>query len=258
MQQKLCVALYFKTKMAPTPSQNSSAPTGKLYLIPVPLAPDSIKYLPEIVLKKAPEIKFYFVEKLKTARRFLKAMNRETDIDAISFSEIGRHDTIDIPLLEKWLYEGHEIGIMSEAGCPGVADPGSLLVQHAHKIGAKVIPLPGPNSMLLALMSSGFNGQAYRFSGYLPVKEPERTRTIKGLEQRSAKFQETQIFMETPYRNNQLLRDLLATCLPSTKIGIACDLNMPTEFIRTLPVKDWHAHLPDLHKRPTVFTLFAE
>lgn len=233
-------------------------PIGNLYLIPVPLAPDTIEYLPEIVLRKAPAIKFYFVEKLKTARRFLKAMDKETDIDAISFSEIGRHDTVDITLLEKWLHAGHEVGIMSEAGCPGVADPGNLLIRHAHKIGAKVIPLPGPNSMLLALMASGFNGQAYRFSGYLPVKQPGRSRAIKELEQRAAKFQETQIFMETPYRNNQLFQDLLDVCHPQTKIGIACDLNMPTEFIRTLQVKDWHPPLPDLHKRPTVFTLFAD
>lgn len=230
---------------------------GKLYLIPVPLAPDTIDFLPPVVIQKAPALKYYFVEKLKTARRFLKAMNKETDIDEITFSEIGQHDKADIPLLEQWLSAGYEVGVMSEAGCPGVADPGSILVAHAHKIGAKVIPLPGPNSMLLALMASGFNGQSFRFSGYLPVKQPERNKAIRALEQRSAQYRETQIFMETPYRNHQLLEELLSVCQATTRIGIAADLNAATELVRTLTVKDWKQSVPNLHKRPVVFTLFS-
>lgn len=230
---------------------------GKLYLIPVPLTPESVDFLPPVVVQKAPALKYYFVEKLKTARRFLKAMNKETDIDSITFSEMGQHDSVDVSLLEQWLRAGYEVGVMSEAGCPAVADPGSVLVAYAHSIGASVVPFPGPNSMLLALMASGFNGQSYRFSGYLPVKQPERNKAIKALEQRSGQFQETQIFMETPYRNNQLLQELLSVCQDKTKIGIAADLNGGLEFIRTLSVRDWKDSQPDLHKRPVVFTLFA-
>lgn len=230
---------------------------GKLYLIPVPLAPDSIDFLPAVVVRKAPELKYYFVERLKTARRFLKAMDKATDIDQILFSEMGQHDSLDLALLEEWLRAGYEVGVMSEAGCPGVADPGSLLVARAHQLGASVIPLPGPNSMLLALMASGFNGQAFRFSGYLPVKQPDRNKAIRALEQRAEQFRETQIFMETPYRNNQLLEELLHCCQPKTLIGIAADLNGNGEYLRTRTVAAWKESLPDLHKRPVVFTLFV-
>lgn len=231
---------------------------GKLFLIPVPLAAETIHYLPPVVIKKATTLKYYFVEEVKTARRFLKAMNQATDIDRITFSKIGQHDEIDFQLLEKWLTAGYEVGIMSEAGSPCVADPGRKLVAHTHQMGATVIPLPGPNSMLLALMASGLNGQSFRFSGYLPLKQPARDRAIKQLEQRSAQYAETQIFMETPYRNNQLLKELITLCKKNTQIGVAADLNAACEFIKTLTVEKWKDFTPDLHKHPAVFTLLAE
>lgn len=239
-------------------SDPTKSPKGILYLIPVPLAPQSIHYLPSVVLETAPQIKYYFVEQLRTARRFLKEMNSEIDIDAIQFSEMNQHQPPDTALLRQWLENGFEVGVMSEAGCPGVADPGSVLVAKAHEIGAKVVPFPGPNSMLLALMASGFNGQCYRFVGYLPRKQPDRNRVIKEMEHRSAQHSETQIFMETPYRNNQLFQELLSQCRDQTLLGVASEITAPTEFVRTMPVKLWKKAPPELHKRPVVFTLMAK
>lgn len=231
---------------------------GTLYLVPVPLAPETIHFLPPVVLEKAPQIKYYFVEQLRTARRFLKEMNRETDIDSIRFSEMNQHHLPDTALLGQWLEMGFEVGVMSEAGCPGVADPGSILVARAHELGARVIPFPGPNSMLMALMASGFSGQRYRFLGYLPVKQPDRNKAIKEMEQSSAQSGETQIFMETPYRNNQLFQELLSQCKDQTLLGVAADITSAGEFIRTRTVRAWRSAPPDLHKRPVVFTLMAK
>lgn len=231
---------------------------GVLYLIPVPLAPQTIHFLPSVVLEKAPQIKYYFVEQLRTARRFLKEMNKETDIDSIQFSEMNQHQAPDTALLLQWLEKGFEVGVMSEAGCPGVADPGSVLVAKAHELGARVVPFPGPNSMLLALMASGFNGQCYRFVGYLPVKQPERHVAIKEMERCSAQRGETQIFMETPYRNNQLFQELLSQCKDQTMLGVGADITAAAEFIQTKTIRAWRNAPPDLHKRPVVFTLMAK
>ena len=239
-------------------SEPKKSPKGILYLIPVPLAPQTIHFLPPVVLEKAPKIKYYFVEQLRTARRFLKEMNRETDIDSIQFSEMNQHQPPDTALLRQWLENGFEVGVMSEAGCPGVADPGSVLVAKAHELGARVVPFPGPNSMLLALMASGFNGQCYRFAGYLPLKQPERNQAIKEMERRSAQNGETQIFMETPYRNNQLFQELLSQCKDQTMLGVASAITSAEEFIGTKTISAWRKAPPDLHKRPVVFTLMAK
>jgi len=169
-----------------------------LYLVPVPLSPYAAGTLSDEVKRRACSLKYYFVENLRTARRFLKAMDASIDIEDIAFSEINRHQAADMALLKSWLQAGHEIGVMSEAGCPAIADPGNVLVAAAHDAGARVVPLVGPNSMLLALMASGLNGQGFRFTGYLPVKEPERGNAIKEMETLSARNNETQIFMQTP------------------------------------------------------------
>lgn len=238
--------------------QQSKKGRGILYLVPVPLSTENCSYLPAVVLDKAPFIKYYFVEKLKTARRFLKVMNAQTDIDGISFSEMNGHRPPDTDLLREWLQKDYEIGIMSEAGCPGVADPGATLVAVAHEMGARVIPLSGPNAMLMALMASGLNGQCFRFLGYLPLKQPARAQAIKELEKVSASRKETQIFMETPYRNNQLIREVVDSCRSNTLLGISADLTASSEFVATKSIQEWKKNLPDLHKRPAVFTLLSQ
>lgn len=231
---------------------------GIVHLVPVPLALDEIDSIPETVRQKACNIKHYFVEDLRTARRFLKAFDRSVDIDAIEFSEINKQSQADIFLLKQWLKAGYEVGIMSEAGCPGVADPGSELVAAAQDLGATVIPYVGPNSILLSLMASGFNGQSFRFVGYLPVKEPLRSKAIKELEQLALKKKETQIFIETPYRNNALLEELIKHCHPQqTKLCIAVDITAPGQLIRTRTIAQWAQAKPDIHKRPAIFLIHS-
>lgn len=230
---------------------------GRLYFIPVPLAEQALHTIPESVKALSCRLKYYFVENVRTARRYLKSIDRSVDIDAIQFAEINTQTAPDLNLLQQWLQAGHEVGMMSEAGCPGMADPGSLLAARAQEMGALVTPLTGPSSVLLALMASGFNGQGFRFAGYLPVKDPQRSKAIKELEQLAAQRNETQIFIETPYRNNQLLQELLRLCRHSTKLCIAADVTSEQEYIRTLTVGDWTKAAPDLHKRPVVFLLMA-
>lgn len=228
--------------------------SGSLHLIPVPLAIDETDSIPETVRQKACHIKHYFVENLRTARRFLKAFDRSVDIDSIAFSEIGKQAQADTSLLKQWLKAGHEVGVMSEAGCPGVADPGSELVAAAQALGATVIPYVGPNSILLSLMASGFNGQSFRFVGYLPVKEPQRSQAIKELERSAHKNKETQIFIETPYRNNVLLEELIRHCHPQqTSLCIAMDITAPGQIIQTRTIAQWAQAKPDMHKRPAIF-----
>ena len=171
---------------------------------------------------------------------------------------MNEHHPPDTALAKKLLQEGHSIGVISEAGCPAIADPGQLVVQAAHSVQAAVVPLVGPNSMLLALMASGMNGQNFQFVGYLPVKPPERVKAIKDLEAVSAKKQQTQLFIEAPYRNNQLLKDILANCNDRTQLCVAVDLTAPTEYIRTQSVGQWKKQADaDFHKRPAIFLLYA-
>lgn len=226
-------------------------------MIPVPIAENATQTLAADVLTKAGELKHYFVENLRTARRILKVLHPAIVIDEISFSEIEKHTAPDLQKLKQWLNLGYDVGIISESGCPGIADPGAELVAVAQQMGATVVPLVGPNSIILALMASGLNGQSFAFNGYLPVKEPARSQEIKHLEQRSKKEKQTQIFIETPYRNNTLLEDFLKNCNDNTALCIAQHITAPNQLIRTKTIAAWKRQKPVLEKLPAVFLLLA-
>lgn len=230
---------------------------GKLILIPVPIAENALHTLPAEVFMATKELQYFFAENARTSRRFLKQIHPELVMETLQFSEIDKHTGPDFALLKKWLGEGLSVGVMSEAGCPGIADPGSELVAIAHQAGAIIKPLTGPNSMMLALMASGLDGQRFAFHGYLPVKDPARSTKIKSLETSSAKEQQTQLFIETPYRNNALLADLLKTCAGPTKICIAQNLSGENEYVRTATVAQWKKQVPELEKSPAVFLMLA-
>lgn len=231
--------------------------SGKLFLVPIPIAENALHTLSPEIAEHTLRIKHYCVENVRTARRFLKSLHPSIVIDDISFSEIDKHRGPDIRTVRNWLKAGHDVGVMSEAGCPGVADPGALLVAIAHETGATVIPLTGPNSLILALMASGLNGQSFAFIGYLPVKDPERSKKIKHLEQLSAKENQTQLFIETPYRNNQLTDDLLKHCANNTRVCIAQNITAPNAYIKTQTISEWKKNKPVLEKAPAVFLLLA-
>jgi len=230
---------------------------SKLYLIPSLLSTNLWQnVLPSGVKEVCLQTNYLMVENIRTARRFLKKLDKNVSLDRITFFELNKqtpeekfHEFLD-PLLE-----GNDMGILSEAGCPGVADPGAEIVKLAHQKGIQVVPLIGPSSILLALMASGLNGQNFAFTGYLPRKSNERVRKIKQLEIKAREQKQTQIFIETPYRNNQMANDLIRACAPSTLLCIACDLTSENEFISTRTVKNWKKNLPDLNKRPVVFLL---
>ncbi len=228
---------------------------GTLYLVPNTLGnPDTQITIPAIITEKINTISVYIVEDLRNARRYLKNLNRDIDIDRLTFHELNEHTPeAEIPgFLEKVL-TGHDTAVISEAGLPGVADPGAAVVRIAHEKGITVVPLTGPSSILLSLMASGLNGQTFTFHGYLPVKKPERIRKLKEIETVVSRTGATQLFIEAPYRNNALLDDLLNHCNPATQLCIAADLTLDTEFVRTLTVKEWKKNKPALHKRPVIF-----
>jgi len=202
-------------------------------------------------------LRHYVVENARTARRMLRQMSATLVLEELVISEIDKHTGADEKLFQQWLKAGLEIGIMSEAGCPGIADPGSRLVALAHAAGAKVIPLTGPSSILLALMASGLNGQSFAFEGYLPVKEPQRSQSIKQLEQESRQRQQTKIFIETPYRNNQLLADILKHGTPATLLCIALHIGSEAESIVTKSLAQWKKQPPQLPKAPAVFLILG-
>lgn len=231
--------------------------TGTVYLIPIPVAEGALHTLSPEILKHTLEIKHFFAENVRTARRFLKALHPALVIEEINFSEIDKREGADMSVLKQWLNEGHSIGIMSEAGCPGIADPGAEVVAVAHRMGAKVVPLTGPSSLLLALMASGLNGQSFCFSGYLPVKDPDRSQRIKALELISRKEKQTQLFIETPYRNNALLDELLKHCGNETRLCVAQNITAPDEYIRTMTINDWKKNKPTLQKQPAIFLILA-
>ncbi|WP_341842638.1 SAM-dependent methyltransferase [Chitinophaga caseinilytica] len=231
--------------------------SGKLYLIPTVLSADALFSLPPYITDTVRQLRIFFVENERTARRFLKALDRSIDIDSLQLLLMNEHNPPDTARAKKLLQEGHSIGVISEAGCPAVADPGNLVVQAAHQVLATVIPLVGPNSMLLALMASGMNGQNFQFVGYLPVKPLDRAKAIKDLESTSAKKQQTQLFIEAPYRNNQLLKDILQNTSDRTLLCVAADLTAPTEYIRTQTIAQWKKDTSDFHKRPAIFLLYA-
>ena len=233
-------------------------PLGTLYLIPVPLADEAAaKSFTPYLVDTINHIKEYIVENEKTARRFLKEAGLKTPQSELLIHDYSKHNR-ELGKAEffKGLQTGKDVGLMSEAGCPGIADPGAGIVEKAHRMGIKVVPLVGPSSILLALMASGFNGQSFVFHGYLPIDKVERSKKVKELENNSTRLDQSQIFIETPFRNNSLLDDILKSANPKTKLCIACDLTAVTEFVQTKTIADWQKKVPDLHKRPTIFLIY--
>ncbi len=230
---------------------------GELYLVPNLLSEGEWQQvLPARIFSVVTGTRYFIVENLRTTRRFLKHVNREINIDELVFFELNKHTLPgDVSGFLKPLEEGHNMAVVSEAGCPGVADPGADVVRIAHQKGFRVVPLVGPSSVLLALMASGMNGQNFAFNGYLPVKSPERSRAISILEKKAVSEKQTQIFIETPYRNNALLADILKTCSPSTLLCIAADITGKEELVSTQPVGQWKKKVPDLNKQPVVFLI---
>lgn len=229
-----------------------------VYLIPSVLHETATATIPTYVREAVSQCQVFFVENERSARRFLKSIWKEMVIDNYTWVLIDKTNNIaTLGAFNKHLKENKTIGIISEAGCPGVADPGQVLVEAAHVAGATIKPLVGPSSILLALMASGMNGQQFQFVGYLPIDSAQRSKTIKDLEAESAKKNCTQLFIETPYRNNQLLETLIKTGKPTTKLCIAADITAPTEYIHTKTLAEWKRQSPDLHKRPTLFCMLA-
>lgn len=229
-----------------------------LYLIPVTLGDTPLdKVLPAYNREVILQIKHFIVEEVRTARRFLKKVEPAIDIDSLTFYPLNKHtQAADIAGYLKPLMAGEPMGVISEAGCPAVADPGADVVAIAQRRGLKVVPLVGPSSILLSVMASGFNGQSFAFHGYLPIEQGERTKRIRMLEQRSYAENQTQLFIETPYRNRRLLEELIQTCRPQTRLCIACNVTCDDEYICTKSIKEWKGHLPDLEKRPCIFLIY--
>ncbi len=228
---------------------------GKLYLIPVTLGESNpFDVLPETVKRTVEFIDDYIVENEKTARKFIKSVLPEKVQASLKLSTLNKHTEIaeHNRMLQPCL-EGVNIGLMSEAGCPGVADPGAVIVKLAHEKGIQVVPLVGPSSILLAMMGSGMNGQSFAFNGYLPIDKSDKKTALKNFEKLSQDKNQSQIFIETPYRNNKLLEDFLQILQPNTHLCIACDITLSTEYIKTYKVSDWKKMKIDLHNRPTIF-----
>jgi 16S rRNA (cytidine1402-2'-O)-methyltransferase len=233
---------------------------GTLYLIPVPLGLESpANTLPDLTLITARRLRHFIVEHAKTARAHLKRMGFSAPLREIEFAELNEHTPPALlPMFLQPLLQGHDLGLMSEAGCPAVADPGAALVALAQDRGIRVAPLVGPSSLLLALMASGLDGQRFAFHGYLPAKAEERARAIRELEKESRARSQTQLFIETPYRNAQLHAALLQHAHPETRLCLAADLTLTSEFIQTRRIRDWRkTPRPDLERRPTVFLLLG-
>lgn len=233
---------------------------GTLYLIPITLGEDNVhQVLPEHVIKVAQNITNFVVESEKTARHFLSQIKTVKPVRELDLRLLNEHtDHKDLPALLAPLLAGHNVGLMSDAGCPAVADPGAKLVQLAHKKGIKVVPLVGPSSILLSLMASGLNGQQFAFLGYLPVEKLQRNQKLKEIEKRSLSHNETQLFIETPYRNQAMLEAILQTCQANTQLCVACDVSLSSESIVTKSIAAWRTSAPiNLHKRPCMFLLLA-
>ncbi len=232
---------------------------GRLFLIPHTLGETAVSdVIPQGVVDIAGNLSVFIVENIRTARRFIRKMHAEKNIDELKFLELNKHTSPEeISEYLNAAEQGLDIGLMSEAGNPGIADPGASVAELAHRKGIRVVPLAGPSSILMALIASGLNGQNFAFNGYLPIDNEERIKKIRHLELRSKTEKQSQIFMETPFRNNQLTETLLKTLQSSTKLCIAADISTDTEFIQTKQVTAWKTSLPDLHKRPTIFILLA-
>jgi 16S rRNA (cytidine1402-2'-O)-methyltransferase len=230
---------------------------GKLYLIPTTLGEmNADDVLPQTIKRAIDFIDYYIVENEKTARKSIKIVHSEKKQSELKLFLLNKHTQTKEHLdFIKPLLEGHNVGLMSEAGCPGVADPGAVIVKIAHEKGIQVVPLVGPSSILLALMASGMNGQSFTFNGYLPIDKSEKKQAIKGLEKLSFDKNQSQLFIETPYRNNKLLEDILQTLQPNTLLCVACDITLPTEYIKTMTVNLWKKQKVDLHNRPCIFII---
>ncbi len=231
---------------------------GKLYLLPNLLGETTVeRVIPGDVIDVIKNIRVFATENVKNTRRYLKKIDKAINIDELTFLDLNEHSDIkDIETYIPYLKD-NDMGIISEAGCPGIADPGAELVALAHRHNYQVVPLVGPSSILLALIASGCNGQNFSFNGYLPVNRPERVKALKNYEKQSAAENRTQIFIETPYRNLQLLEDIVSSLSPVTRLTVACDITTENEYIKTMQVKDWKHEKPDINKRPTIFILYA-
>ena len=229
-----------------------------LYIIPTTLGETALDtILPAQNDQIVISLKYFIVENIRTARRFLKKVNREINIDELTFFELNQHTSPEeISTFLKPMQEGQDMGVISEAGCPAVADPGADVVAIAQQRNYVVKPLVGPSSILLSLMASGFNGQSFTFHGYLPIQQSDRAKMLKKMEVQIYNNNQTQLFIETPYRNMKMLEDILTVCMPDTKLCIAVDITLETEFIKTKTVKEWKSQKPDLNKRPCIFLLY--
>ncbi len=238
---------------------SATATSGQLFLIPSIIAPATAgQVLPPQVLEVLGRLTYFLAENLRTSRRFISALQLGRPLDQLHFDVLDKRTAPqELAVLMAPLRQGNDVGVLSEAGCPGVADPGALAVAYAHQHGIPVVPLVGPSSFLLALMASGFSGQSFAFRGYLPIDRASRQKAIRQLEKEARQHRQTQIFMETPFRNDSLLRDVLSQCSPSTLVCVAKDITGPNEFIKTQAVQWWRQHVPALHKIPVVFLLSA-
>lgn len=229
----------------------------KLYLIPVTLGDTSIgKVIPSYNIDIIISLKYFIVENIRSARRFLKKCNPSINIDELTFYELNKHTNIDI--IGSYLIpikNGESVGIISESGCPAIADPGADVVEIAQRRGYQIVPLVGPSSILMSLMASGFNGQSFAFHGYLPIDNGEKINRIKQLESRSYNENQTQIFIETPYRNQKIAEDFIAHCKPQTRLCIAMNISLDNEYIVTKTMKEWKGKLPEMHKQLCVFLI---
>ncbi|MCG2610557.1 SAM-dependent methyltransferase [Flavobacterium sp. SM15] len=230
---------------------------GKLYLIPTTLGEMNPEEVLPITIKRTLEfIDYYIVENEKTARRFIKSVHPEKKQPELKLFALNKHTEIsEHHEFIKPLLEGKNMGLMSEAGCPGVADPGAVIVKLAHEKGIQVVPLVGPSSILLAIMASGMNGQSFAFNGYLPIDKSEKKSALKNFEKLSYDKNQSQLFIETPYRNNKLMEDLLQILQSGTHLCVACDITLPTEYIKTFTVNQWKKNKADLHNRPCIFII---
>lgn len=235
----------------------ASSSKSIVYLVPALLSEQATETIPSYIVNAVKDCQVFFVENERSARRYLKSIWKEIIIDNYTWVNIDKAEDEVKSQFKNFLKEGKNIGIISEAGCPGIADPGQVLVNAAHETEAQVKPLVGPSSIIMAMMASGMNGQQFQFVGYLPIETQQRVIAIKELESESARKKCTQVFIETPYRNNQLLETLVKTCKGNTRLCIATDITSMNEYIHTKSINEWKLGLPDLHKRPTIFCLLA-
>lgn len=232
--------------------------SGIIYLIPTILAEETAELvIPAQVAQCIAGLEYFMVENARTARRYIKTMAPEKVIESLQITVIDKNASeAEVKKALEPVIKGKNAGIISEAGCPGVADPGAEVVKWAHRAGVKVVPMVGPSAILMALMGSGFNGQSFAFHGYLPIEKKDRVQAIRNLEKEMLQRDQTQIFMETPYRNNQLLADLLQQLNPTTQLCIAANISGTNEFIKTSTIANWQGKLPDIHKQPAVFLIY--